>query len=258
MGGYFLTKICEPKSRTGWCCRLAQKRIFWKCCNWKDCTTAGQLGTGEFPGSHQTLISSQQERTMLTEQRVLQIQAIISLTDPSANRENFCKAKPGLFSPTAWFFPNTFFWQRFSSFPIHSLSSSSKREAALGLVWNHIHLNQTVGVYSGSTTVLCFDGSPSVWIQCSQDKNPNIIHRSPSQSVQRHGCEPQQILGPSLPLLRNLPGPITGSHAHHKGHLCQSNLKSTLNLFSCVIMILNYLSPKYTFQVKPSSAYEIS
>lgn len=260
MGGYFLTKMWEPKRRTRQCCRSAQKRIFSKCCNWKACTSAEQLGTGEAPGRDHSLISSQQERTMLTEQRVLQIQAILSSTDFSANREKCCKAKQGLFPPTAWLFPNPSFWQIFSSFPIHWLSSSSKREAELGLVWNHTHLNQTVGVYSGSTTDVCFDGSPSVQIQCSKDKNPNIICRSSSQSVQRHCCESQRLLGPSLPLLRSLPdacGP-DGPHAHHKRHFCLSNLKSTLNLFSCVIMTLNYSSLKYTFQVKPSSTYEIS
>lgn len=95
IGGYFPTKIWEPKSRTRWCCRLAQKRIFWKSCYWKDCTTAGQLGTGEAPGNDQY-------QCWLN--RVLQIQAILSLTDPSANGENCCKGKPRLFSPTAWFF----------------------------------------------------------------------------------------------------------------------------------------------------------
>lgn len=105
----------EPKRRTRQCCRSAQKRIFSKCCNWKACTTAEQLGSGEAPGRDHSLISSQQERTMLTEQRVLQIQAILSTTAFSANREKCCKAKQGVFSPTACFFPNPFFWQVFSS-----------------------------------------------------------------------------------------------------------------------------------------------
>lgn len=118
----------------------------------------------------------------------MQFQAILSLSDPSVNRENFCKAKPGVFLPTAWFFPNSVFL-----IEIFLLSRSltiqlfKERGCTGSSLKPHTFEPNCRGLLR--FYIVHFDGSPSVKTRCCQDKNPNIIHRSPSQSVQRHCCE---------------------------------------------------------------------